>query len=324
MVEERIDLDAIVEQRPQRDGISAAIVASVIFHTLLVIWFVTHYHPVAESDQASTPISHYVELMRQNPRDFTEAPGKKIERAPINAPLSDANRKASMPKPTGEKPTTRPGEGNTPVYTPPSQSGDGRPRSPAQPAISSPATAPSGHEAASQPAPDQQARNSDSTFIYRPQQANANGRVDWRDAIKEVGKVASLGTGQHGMDLGQAGGGEKGYADNGPLSFETQWYDWGEYAESMVSKIRVNWYENMPDLLRTGVRGVVTIRFTIHRDGSITDITILSTSGIPPYDFAAKKAIELSSPLKPLPLDFPNQTERVTCMFFYNQEPPRR
>ena len=49
-MEERIDLDAIVEQRPQRDGISAAIVASVIFHTLLVIWFVTHYHPVAESD----------------------------------------------------------------------------------------------------------------------------------------------------------------------------------------------------------------------------------------------------------------------------------
>jgi len=73
-VEERIDLDAIVEQRPRRDGISAAIVASVIFHTLLIIWFVTHYHPVAESDLVSTPISHYVELMRQNPRDFTEAP----------------------------------------------------------------------------------------------------------------------------------------------------------------------------------------------------------------------------------------------------------
>ena len=321
-VEERINLDAIVEQPRQRGGISIAVVASVIFHAFLIFWFVTHYHPVTDT-QIVTPISHYVELMRQNPREFAEAPGKKIDRAPITAPLSDANRKASTPHPTGDKPTTHPGEGNTMVYTPPTRSGDDRQRSPAQPAISQPAADPNGRTAATQPAPDQQPRSNDGTFVYRPQQANANGSVDWRNAIKEVGKVASLGGGQHGMDLGQAGG-EKGYADNGPLSFETQWYDWGEYAESMVSKIRVNWYENMPELLRTGVKGVVTIRFTIHRDGHISDITILSTSGIPPYDFAAKKAIELSSPLKPLPLDFPNQTERVTCMFFYNMEPPKR
>ena len=323
-MEERINLDAIVEQRPQRGGISVAVAASVVLHALLLFWFVTHYHPIAASDTVATPIAHYVELMRQNPREFTEAPGKKIDHAPINAPLSDANRKASMPHPTGDKPTTRPGEGNTAIYTPPTPSGgDGRPRSAPQPAISQPATAPDNGRQAPQPAPDQTLRNSDSTFVYRPNQANANGHVDWQNAIKEVGKIASLGTGQHGIDLGQAGG-EKGYAENGPLSFESQWYDWGEYAESMVSKIRVNWYENMPELLRTGVRGVVTIRFTIHRDGSISDITILSTSGIPPYDFAAKKAIELSSPLKPLPLDFPNNTERVTCMFFYNMEPPRR
>jgi len=66
----------------------------------------------------------------------------------------------------------------------------------------------------------------------------------------------------------------------------------------------------------------VTIRFTIHRDGRISDVTILSPSGITPYDFAAKKAIELASPLKPLPPDFPKETEHVTAMFYYNQEPP--
>lgn len=92
----------------------------------------------------------------------------------------------------------------------------------------------------------------------------------------------------------------------------------------MVSKIRVNWYNNMPQLIQTGLKGVVTIRFIIHRDGEITDVTIINSSGIPPYDFAAKKAIELSSPLNPLPKDFPNPTERVTAMFFYNQEPPTR
>ncbi len=79
----------------------------------------------------------------------------------------------------------------------------------------------------------------------------------------------------------------------------------------MVSRIRVNWYGNMPELIKTGLKGVVTIRFTIHRDGRITDVQMLSTSAVPPYDFAAKKAIELSSPLNALPKDFPNESERV-------------
>ena len=90
----------------------------------------------------------------------------------------------------------------------------------------------------------------------------------------------------------------------------------------MVSKIRVNWYANMPQLIRTGIGGVVTIRFTIQRDGRITDVTLLKSSGHPPYDFAARKAIELSSPLNPLPADFPNRDERVTAMFYYNTRIP--
>ena len=161
------------------------------------------------------------------------------------------------------------------------------------------------------------------TFQYRPSQASASSGINWSNAIREVGKIASIGTGQHGVDLSGQGG-EKGFAESGPLSFESQWYDWGDYAQSMVSRIRVNWYNNMPQLIQTGLKGVVTIRFTIQRNGQITDITMLSSSGAPPYDFAAKKAIELSSPLNPLPADFPNPSERVTCMFFYNQEVPTR
>ena len=94
--------------------------------------------------------------------------------------------------------------------------------------------------------------------------------------------------------------------------------------QSLISRIRVNWYANMPQIIRTGMAGVVTIRFTIHRDGRISDITILKSSTVPPYDFAARKALELSSPLNPLPKDFPNPTERVTAMFYYNMQPPER
>ena len=306
-------LQFVVEDSSRRGGVSAAVLVSIIIHTLLLIYIVRHYHPVTDADR-TTPMVHYVELIRQNPQ-FTEAPGPKTKTASLNALYSDANRHASTPNPAGDKPTLRPGPGG--FYTPVQKSGgEEAARARQAAAAETELSAPSAQSSAVDP-------TTGGTFTYRPAQASASSGINWRNAIREVGKIASIGTGQQGIDLAQQGG-EKGFAESGPLSFETQWYDWGEYAQSMVSRIRVNWYNNMPQLIQTGLKGVVTIRFTIQRDGSITNLTILNSSGIPPYDFGAKKAIELSSPLNPLPKDFPNPSERVTCMFFYNQEPPTR
>ena len=311
-----------------------SVVVSLVFHVIFITWVIRNYKPIQSDAGPSSPIVHYVELMRQQPNDFTQAPGPKTASASITAPLSDANRKASMPKPNGDQPTRRPGDGQA-IYVPHNAAGDGRrPQAPSPSVRQAPQTPATSQQAAQQaaaatqelmqhtPNGQQEAAPSPSMQAYRGAQANGNA-PNLRQAIREVGKIASLGGGQ-GIDLGN-GGGDKGYAAEGPVSFETQWYDWGEYAEGMVNRIRVNWYANMPmPLLQTGLKGVVTIRFTIHRDGHISDITILNSSAIPPYDFAAKKAIELSSPLNPLPRDFPEETERVTCMFFYNQEPPKR
>ena len=302
-----------VEDGTRRGGVSAAVLVSVVLHALLVVYFIRNYHPVTDSDRV-TPMTHYVELIRQNPQ-FTEAPGPKTKTAPLRAAFSDANRRASMPDPSGNTPTLRPGDRG--FYTPPSARKASREE--ARQAQQASAAESELHAQPSQVATP--SSGAGATFTYRPAQANATTGIDWRSAIREVGKIASVGNDQHGVDLGNPGG-EKGFAESGPLSFETQWYNWGDYAQSMVSRIRVNWYNNMPQLIQTGLKGVVTIRFTIQRDGRITDVTLLNSSGVPPYDFAAKKAIELSSPLNPLPNDFPNATERVTCMFFYNQEVP--
>ena len=315
--EETIDLlGSQVEAR--RSGVSVAVIVSFILHALILVYFITFYKPVSK-DAPAPPIARYVELIRQNPNDktFVESPGPKIDR-PVSpdAAMSNANRQASTPHPTGDQPTKQPGDGSH-IFTPPKSSAPSQPPSPAQQQQQQPPqqnTAPAPSSISQAP----------STLAYRqPAQASAAGPVNWRSAIKEVGKVASLGGGQQGEDLHGALGGEKGFAQDGPLSFESSWYNWGDYAEGMVSRIRVNWYSNMPHLIQTGLKGVVTIRFTIHRDGTITDVTILQSSGIPPYDFAAKKGIELSSPLNPLPKDFPNDTERVTAMFYYNQELPK-
>ena len=318
-MQERIDLVVVSEESKRTGGITLAVVVSFVLHSTLIGWFLLSYKPAPKA-AADGPMMRYVELMKQQPDQFTEAPGPKVETPALrNAPLSDANRKAAAPNPTGDQPTLRPGDGRG-LYQ---QQPNPAPRGPQPGRSAAPQMAQQPQQAYPSATGSQSAQGDTDRLVYREtnKASAAAGPVDWNSAIREVSKVASLGGGD-GLDLGQLGGGDQGTADTGPLSFETQWYDWGEYAQSMVSRIRVNWYANMPQIIRTGIKGVVTIRFTIQRDGRITDVTILKSSGVPPYDYAARKAIELSSPLNPLPSDFPNANERVTAMFYYNTKIP--
>jgi len=120
-VHEEIELlvDEPAEEAPGV-RVSGPGLVSIVVHALLIIFLIRVYHPVRSDDKAA-PIAHYIELIRQNPRNFTEAPGPKIEKTPLNAPWSDANRKASAPKSNGDQPTIRPGDGRISTYTPAGQ-----------------------------------------------------------------------------------------------------------------------------------------------------------------------------------------------------------
>ncbi len=56
-----------------------------------------------------------------------------------------------------------------------------------------------------------------------------------------------------------------GQVDLGPLTFDTEWYDWGPYAAEMLRRIRYHW--EIPEIAQMGVPGVVRIHFFIERDG---------------------------------------------------------
>lgn len=112
-----------------------------------------------------------------------------------------------------------------------------------------------------------------------------------------------------------------GQVDLGPLSFDTQWYDWGPYAAEMLRRIRYHW--RIPELAQLGVPGVVRIRFFIEKDGRVTGLTILKDSSHPPMDFAARDAILNASPLPPLPREAGVEREGVIITFYYNVRPPQ-
>ena len=105
---------------------------------------------------------------------------------------------------------------------------------------------------------------------------------------------------------------------SGSLSFDTKGFDWGPYSRRIYWIIWSNWHDRMPPAVYAGLKGQVTVHFVIHRDGRITDIEILSSSGVPAYDSAATLALEASSALPPLPENFPKESDGVTGRFLYN------
>jgi len=107
----------------------------------------------------------------------------------------------------------------------------------------------------------------------------------------------------------------------GGLSFDTPGFDWGPYARKIYWIIWTNWTQGWPPAAWAGLQGVVTVRFRIMRDGQVTGITLIDSSGTPAFDTCATVALEASSPLPPLPEEFPKDSEGITARFLYNMEP---
>ena len=131
------------------------------------------------------------------------------------------------------------------------------------------------------------------------------------------------------MSTGMSGNGAPLKFDNpagglsgpmGGLSFDTPGFDWGPYARRIYWIIWTNWTRGWPPAAWAGMKGIVTVHFTIHRDGRITDITVVDESGTPAFDTCATLALEASSPLPQLPSDFPKESEGITARFLYNTE----
>ena len=86
-----------------------------------------------------------------------------------------------------------------------------------------------------------------------------------------------------------------------------------EYVVTMVERIRGAWDQ------RAAAGGSVIIKFTIQRDGSLTDSVVEKMSGYTDLDLAAKRAVIVTRQLPPLPQAFPNPTLTVHLNFQYQR-----
>ena len=247
--------------------------------------------------------------------DMPKKHAEKPERAQASA--SDFDRRAHGGQ---GAPATTPGvHGNTPELRlePP-----GNQRQPGQ-------SSPAGGERSAARDPGREsaeaAKGADSLLKPTDRGADAVLMMPKENGGAQPATPGLKGLGSYGR-FGSAGAGtvpdrKGGQVDLGPLSFDTEWYDWGPYAAEMLRRIRYHW--EIPEIAQLGVPGAVRIHFFIERDGRVTGLEVQRESGHPPMDFAARDAILNASPLPPLPDDLGGVFhEGVTITFYYNMRVP--
>lgn len=89
--------------------------------------------------------------------------------------------------------------------------------------------------------------------------------------------------------------------------------DLSPWARKAVDLIQKNW--SLPGGLTSEAEVTAEVAIVVLKNGQISVIEIVTPSADPDFDHAAREAIEMSSPLPPLPADFPATSLEVTLIF---------
>lgn len=136
----------------------------------------------------------------------------------------------------------------------------------------------------------------------------ARGRTPTRGSELREG-TAMAETGVEGMGIGLSAGGLGGSG----TELNVGDFCCPRYLATMLELIRRRWDNNQR------VPGLVVVRFTIHRDGSIADVGLHSGSGHVALDLSAQRAVLLTRAIQPLPSAFSESSLTVRLTFEYQR-----
>jgi len=104
------------------------------------------------------------------------------------------------------------------------------------------------------------------------------------------------------------------------IEFDTKRVEFGRWVRRFGAQVRHNWFIRQAAMT---FHGHVVLTFNIHKDGSISDVTVLQPSDIDGFNKAAVGAITGSNPTEPLPPEYPSDKAFFTVTFYYNEDPDR-
>lgn len=100
---------------------------------------------------------------------------------------------------------------------------------------------------------------------------------------------------------------------------DTQGVDFGPYLQAMLLVVRANWYHLIPKSAEMR-KGKLAIEFAIAKDGKVTDMRLIASSGDVILDRPAWGSITSSNPFPPLPGDFTGPYLALRVHFYYNPD----
>ncbi len=118
--------------------------------------------------------------------------------------------------------------------------------------------------------------------------------------------------GQMGTSVVEGGAGRQ----MGPLFFDPEGADFTGWINHFKNEVYRNWV--VPQAVLFGYRGHVDFEFWVERDGRLTELKMLKSSGTPALDRAAQNALT-GSRLLALPSDFAPSRIRMQVTFYYNE-----
>src|SRR2546423_13393843 len=300
------------------------VLLSIIFHLSLVIailvvprWFPGLFQP---NERARQLLVQQQEARHDQPRFVFVAPRNDIAalKAPPRAEPSDKDREATAPErakqPTNPLPFSRgnsPERVEAPPAAPPERArGQGPTPDPAQgqqaQAQSPEVKAPDSQSQLQFQAPKQEARNNNS----------ANGRSSagggsLGDALRNLQRYVPR---EQFENPGGSGG------QFGPeIQFDTKGVEFGPWIRRFIAQVKRNWFIPYAAM---SMKGHVVITFNVHKEGAITDLSVVGPCPVDAFNNAAAGALAGSNPTQPLPPEYPADKAFFTLTFFYNETPP--
>ena len=147
-----------------------------------------------------------------------------------------------------------------------------------------------------------------------PGQGRGTGVGVIADAIRNVQKYA-----QKDGFVNLQGGAEQDFAPS--IQFDTKGVEFGPWLRRFVAQIRRNRFIPYAAM---SMRGHVVLTFNVHKDGSITDVTVVKPSSIDAFTRSAQNAILASNPTVQLPPEYPDDRAFFTVTFYFNESPTDR
>jgi TonB family protein len=107
--------------------------------------------------------------------------------------------------------------------------------------------------------------------------------------------------------LAQGGGGTDG------VRLDVDNFCCPDYIRTMVQRIKQSWNQNQ------GASGEVWVKFTIRRDGMLTQVEVEKPSGQAMLDLESRRAVLMTRQLPPLPREFPEPHLTIHMAFTYRR-----